>query len=271
MCIIICKDAGVAAPSKKILQTCLSTHKDGFGAMWRDGSKVKIMKGLYTIDSITKIVDFIPKEVEAAFHFRMATHGTVSAGNCHPFPLSSRNDALTATRGVFDTGLMHNGIISSFGTRNESSLSDTMNFIKYLERSTKKKRTFSKMKDHFKGHYGKFIIFTPTQTCTFGDFVEEGGLKYSNTTYRNFFNRCAEVIKYKNKPLVQVADMNFVEYYQAGKVRYRGAFGKIIYYKRFPIFVGDGAFKYEIDMVKDDVDLMVLEGELEFSQPRLTS
>jgi hypothetical protein len=266
MCIIIYKDYGVPLPDAKVLLTCLSTHKDGFGAMWRVDEQVNIMKGLFTLPQIERVLEFIPEDTEAAFHFRMATHGGVSAGNCHPFPLSSRNDALTMTHGTFDTGLMHNGIMNNFGTRSQSKLSDTMNFVKYLERVTKRKRIYDKMRGHFKNHFGKFIIFTPKETITFGDFVEDKKLKYSNTTYRSFvtYVNNEQPRQWHKDHFVQIANLRNVIHLKGGEVRYRGACGRLIYYKNIPIFVEVGAWPTEVDLIKDDIDLMLDSGEMEF-------
>ena len=177
-----------------MLLNCRDAHKDGFGVMWREDKKVHIVKGVMKHPEIVALVNSIPKEVEAAFHFRMATHGAVTDENCHPFPLSRRTDALQTTDGVFDSGLVHNGIISKFGFANKTdTLSDTMNFIKYLNKKTQERYAFQKMKVYVKDSYGKFIIFTPEWTYTFGGFIEENGLKFSNGTFRSFFTYCGAV------------------------------------------------------------------------------
>lgn len=280
MCIIIYKDGDVKLPSDKVLSTCLSTHKDGFGAMWRTDKGIFIIKGLFDLQSIKKIMSHVPVDAEAAFHFRMATHGGVSSGNCHPFPLIPRNDALTKTSGHFDTGLMHNGIINRFGYRADT-LSDTMNFVKYLERTTKKKFTFDKMEHHIKGHYGKFIIFTPEYTLTFGQFFEEKKLKYSNTTYRDFnynwgcHNKDKGYDKSETKteskvylvgyPIVkEIMNLTRVHFIGLGnRAEYLGCYGKVINYKGSQIFCEDGFHQGDLDLVKEDIDYTILEGEYE--------
>jgi hypothetical protein len=297
MCIIIYKDSGVNNPTEKILKTCLESHKDGFGVMWRVNDKVAIRKGLYTLPEILKIVDKIPKEVEAAFHFRQCTHGKITAGNCHPFPLTSRSDALTCTNGTFDTGLVHNGIISGFGDRNEPH-SDTMNFIKYLEKATHRIYTMPKLDHHIKTIHGKFIVFTPKWTYTFGTFFEEFGLKFSNYSYRDFnktwgcntnksynkgfnYNELDEwgywdpklqqmvykpLSKGKKVPIVcavEPTDLQWIEGSQ--NAEYLGTWGSVIYYKGTTIFCEHGYDKVELGFLMEDISAAIAEGEYEGS------
>jgi len=280
MCIIIYKDYGVSLPDDKVLKTCLETHKNGFGAMWRVGNKVRIIKGLFDLPTIKKVLSHIPVESEAAFHFRLATHGNVSAGNCHPFPLTSRNDALTKIVGDFDSALMHNGIIYNFGGKNDS-LSDTMNFVKHVERTTKRRYNFERMKPLFKGSYGKFVVFLPEVTQFFGDFVEEKKLKYSNTTYRDFntvwgcnhknkgFNKqddypYSREKRYLNDPIVkEVCNPDRIHWIDQGQAEYLGCYGQIFQYRGTYIFAEWGYLKSELDCVKEDIDYSIIEGEYE--------
>jgi hypothetical protein len=246
--------------------------------MWRVGKKTRIIKGLFDLPTINKVLSHIPVETEAAFHFRLATHGSVSAGNCHPFPLSSRNDALTTVLGDFDSALMHNGIIYNFGGRNDS-LSDTMNFVKHVERSTKRRYSFERMKPLFKDSYGKFVVFLPEVTQFFGNFVEEKKLKYSNTTYRNFDNvwGCTHKNKgvanydypykgkhYLNEPIVkEVMNPAHIHWIAQNEAEYLGCYGQIFQYKGVYIFAEWGYLKSELECIKEDIDFTILEGEHE--------
>ena len=295
LCIIIYKNNDVDKPTEKVLTTCLKAHKDGFGAMWRVGDKIRIVKGLYDIHSIKKIVDHIPKNAEAALHFRQSTHGVVSAGNCHPFPLSGRTDALTTVDGYFDNGLVHNGIISGFGDRNSSSHSDTMNFIKYLERATGKIYTMTKLKRHIPDHYGKFVIFTPTYTYFFGQFYDEKKLKYSNTSYRDFTDnwgccgnkrgfldegidyrhwdpdlQCMVYGKDKPKPTPKLNSVPAVIAVNAAEVKwtegsdvaeYNGKKGAVFYYQGTTIFCEEGYDKIDLEIMIEDIAVAIAEGE----------
>lgn len=274
MCIIIYKDADVNPPDDTTLKNCLTTHTDGFGAMWRVGDKVAITKGLYKFAAVKKIIDAIPKETEAAFHFRMATHGGVKIGNCHPFPLSSRVDALESPYGVFDSGLVHNGVISGYGYSKQSLHSDTMNFIKAIERKTKRRYTYERLKPHMDSAGGKFVVFVPGWTYFFGDFVEDNKLRFSNSTYKTAphipptrdhvwgFKQ-----DYYHIPVVKEVmkkDVRFVGHFKGfAEYKYHGAFGTLYTYRGSYIFAEYGWSAREMELVKEDIDFAILEGEHE--------
>ncbi len=275
-------------PSDKILTTCLRAHKDGFGMMVRTGERVTIYKGLFDLPHILKIVKRVPKNSEASFHFRLATHGTVSAGNCHPFPVTCRNDALTTPYGVFDSGLMHNGIISGFGSRNDSKLSDTMNFIKYLKKATRGVYTYKRVGHFIEGHYGKFVMFMPGWTYFYGDFVEDKptGLKFSNHSYKDFGNFVYDKapkndIKYghwdvklqkmvydkpkkNHTPMVQEVLPEHIKWTEGTEIaECFGRYGDIVEYKGVFIFCEFGYLPAELDFLKDDIAIAMAEGEYE--------
>jgi hypothetical protein len=288
MCIIIYKDSDVKLPSHKVLAQCAKTHKDGFGAMWRTPKGVRIVKGLFNIETIQKVVDAVPKDEQAAFHFRMSTHGNVCGGNCHPFPLSSRPDALTCNFGVFDTGLMHNGIIYNFGDRKDNH-SDTMNFVKHIMRQ--KTSIVTSIEKSYKSNYGKFVVFLPEMTYSWGQFVKEDGLEFSNTTYREFVNiygGCNTPTSNKKKtkgeksgiydngryiplcggdiPLVVAVNPELIRWIgEKGDyiAEYNGAFGHIYSYRGITIFAENGYDKLSLDYFKKELDALILEGEME--------
>ena len=288
MCIIIYKDYDAKLPSDTVLTKCSNTHKDGFGAMWRVKEGVRIVKGLYDITTIKKIVNHIPKDEQAAFHFRMSTHGNICGGNCHPFPISSRIDALTCQFGIFDTGLMHNGIIYSFGDRKDNH-SDTMNFVKHIVRQ--KTPIVTSISKSYKTHYGKFVVFMPEETFLWGTFVKDGDLQYSNTTYKEYLNvyggcNSPNVKKdYKTKGdksglydngrfIPQKSDIPLVVAVAPENIRwigekddwiaeYNGVYGLVYNYRGVTLFAEDGHDELMLDFVKEDLDLQILEGEME--------
>jgi hypothetical protein len=172
---------------------------------------------------------------------------------------------------------MHNGVIFDFGRKSE--LSDTMNFVKHLERTTKGRFTFSKIKPLFKDRYGKFIIFTPTTTCTFGEFVVDKELKFSNTTYKDFDRvwGCNNADKgYHKAPihfLPRASDPIVKEIVNIDRVRflgdkgtraeYLGCYGRVINYRDHMIFAEDGYYNADLNLVKEDIDYAILDGEYE--------
>ena len=117
MCIIVYKPAGKRLPSENILKNCFINNPDGAGIMIKTEKGIQIQKGYmyfkHLKNAITELEkQYNTKELEIAIHFRYATHGTINEGNCHPFPLSRKTKELTDKQGIFDSAIMHNGIIS---------------------------------------------------------------------------------------------------------------------------------------------------------------
>lgn len=276
---IIHKMSGVKNPSEKIIKTCHTNNKDGFGVMWRDGDSVRIFKGLYDLQTINKIISKVPTDCEAAYHFRQATHGGVAAQNCHPFPLVDRLDALRATKGTFDSGVVHNGVIHDFGD-SKSSVSDTMNFIRYLART--KKYGFDRLKKHIPTKYGKFIVFTPLYTYTFGSFNEDNDLRYSSYSYRDYEkiwgvnnpnNNYTKAIEQDKDgfrgtldtfPIIKEVEYSKLRFLgNCGRrdctVSYKDVYGTYMLYKGKYIFIEDGATKEDVAFALLDIDCDDLE------------
>jgi hypothetical protein len=274
LCQIIYKESGAKLPKEGVIKTCHTANKDGFGVMWRKGNKIQILKGLYDLPTINKIVSKIPEDCEAAFHFRLATHGGVKAQNCHPFPILDRIDALQSTVGSFDTGVVHNGVIHEFGD-SKSTLSDTMNFVRYLAR--RKKFGFEHLKRHIPSKYGKFIIFTPIWTYSFGTFIKDYGLEFSSSNYKDYPQYgCNNLVKYdkegksyKSYP-EKLAEFPIIKEVDPAKVRWigdasdgtvvlNGIYGYLLQYKNRCIFIEEGSTKNDVSMALLDIDADLLE------------
>jgi hypothetical protein len=305
VCMIIYKDVDVKNPVESVLKSCSTSHKDGFGVMWRSGNRVGIIKGMYALPEIVKIVNKIPVEVEAAFHFRQATHGVINAQNCHPFPLLTRNDALQTTSGVFDTGVVHNGIIHDFSDNTKHNFSDTMNFVKYLAKNSRR-YNFESFKQYIPDRYGKFIIFTPGWTFKFGTFFKDGELEYSNQTYKNYdyvwgcnsgknwkrlppynnkYNNediyirdtpeTKEYADHRNKPknkhalpIIKVVNPKEVRYIgEKGDclVCYGDVYGTLLTYRGNSLFVENGADENDVRFAMQDIDLELVEDGISLS------
>lgn len=189
MCILVFKPKGIKFPSKETLKNCFEANPDGSGYAWIDRSGIShIRKGFLTFDeffkslsqNMNKLVSF-----DVSLHFRFATHGSVSSGNCHPFPISCRIDDLKCTHldGNFKI-MAHNGIISSLGNRarkTKSDLSDTMVFSKELKSFGENNKQNRKILDS-----GKFVIMDRKGSRRYGNFIEDNGIFYSNDGYLGF-------------------------------------------------------------------------------------
>lgn len=124
MCTIILKRANGAKITIDQIYAALQYNSDGFGAMWYKDSKLVTYKYDNSQGKITDSADFIFKLInsldEYAMHFRLATHGTKSRANCHPFTFNSKKSAL-----------MHNGVLPKAATLSDNGrITDTLGYIR---------------------------------------------------------------------------------------------------------------------------------------------
>lgn len=190
MCILVFKPKNVGFPSKETLKNCFDANPDGSGYAWVDRSGIShIRKGFLTFhdfyESMSKNMEKLTK-FDVSLHFRVATHGSVSSGNCHPFPISCKVEDLKATQldGKFKI-MAHNGIISSLGYRakkTKSDLSDTMVFSKELRSFGENNRQNKRILES-----GKFVIMDRKESRRYGHFIEDDGIFYSNDGYLGYY------------------------------------------------------------------------------------
>lgn len=179
MCIIVVKPANSPMPSKETLKICFTNNSDGAGYMYRRGDTVHIVKGFFDFEALWRSLEGLQTDDDVCIHFRWATHGTISRGNCHPFPLTSSVRELQNTRAHCRLGIAHNGIIKDVHKSKE--ISDTMVFIKTLNTDKKITKQLSEAKGG-----NKFCVMTPNQTVLIGDFVydKDLGCYFSNYGYQ---------------------------------------------------------------------------------------
>lgn len=187
MCIIAIKPAGVKLNWRR-LENCFDNNPDGAGfAYHTDGGVVAISKGYMDFKSFKRAVKDIglTRKHEVMFHFRIATHGTVSETNCHPFPLSADEDALTAKDITSTAAIAHNGIV--YGLPVSKTMSDTMIFIRdYLAPLGAAVTDAATHKLIGKAAVGsKFAIMSKAGISTIGTFAKSHGWMYSNDSYSN--------------------------------------------------------------------------------------
>lgn len=102
MCVIIISEK---FPSQEILQAAAETNSDGIGIAWREGDQVFWDKGI-DLDELQYYKFWT--QGPWVFHFRLRTHGSISAALCHPFSIDRR--ASTDRFGSAEAVLFHNGI-----------------------------------------------------------------------------------------------------------------------------------------------------------------
>lgn len=94
MCVLIYSPAGVEKPSKEIINAAHEANPHGCGIV----SPSVFYKGL-SFAALKKALKRVPKEEPCLIHFRLATHGSIKAANCHPF---NRNGVFFAHNGILD-------------------------------------------------------------------------------------------------------------------------------------------------------------------------
>ena len=122
MCIAILND-GKMLPKKK-LQNCWNNNDDGAGMLYIQDGQLQVEKFPNTGgDSFTQFFDRYTTvktspsgDLPMLLHFRIATHG-MSDEYLHPFLVTEQ------------LGLIHNGVISGFGTKDKS---DTAEFAQLV-------------------------------------------------------------------------------------------------------------------------------------------
>lgn len=139
MCLIIYKPVGVEAPREEILKKAFVHNNDGAGFMIVRDGQVQGYKGYMRLSDLVdtlREVDPQPNE-KVVYHFRLATHGTVTESQTHPFPVSSNMEEIRALRWSGHVGVVHNGVIFGFGKdtyelhgeKVEYPLSDTQEYV----------------------------------------------------------------------------------------------------------------------------------------------
>ena len=187
MCIIVIKESGTPV-DWDMLDVCDANNPDGGGYAYNSPDGVVIRKGFFFIEDMEKALDAEPIDQTKSlimFHFRIATHGEINEGTCHPFPMSSDVEHLTATNIVAPIAVAHNGIVP--GMPRDKKLSDTMLFIRDymapLGRLIKKKSVQTLVEELASS---KLAILTEGGVTLLGHFIHKDGHYFSNSGYKNY-------------------------------------------------------------------------------------
>ena len=193
MCIICAKAKGVDMPSKETITNMWNRNPDGAGFMYAVNGKVKIRKGFMTLDRLFESLEEAEKETSlketgVVLHFRITTHGGTRPENTHPFAITDSIKRLQMTSVSTDIGVAHNGIISN--TPRSKNISDTMEYIASvlapLKRSNPSFYRDNNLLDLIQNTIdGSRMCFLNGEgdIVTVGTWVENDGLKYSNSSY----------------------------------------------------------------------------------------
>ena len=202
MCIIIAKNKKDRLPTKEELKNSFNRNSDGAGFMYVDNGQVVVDKGYMTFDNFYKRFkeltarynDFENKSL--VIHMRIGTSGTNTKSNTHPYIITNRVDLLHKTYIKSDLGIAHNGVITDYTpTNTKQDINDTQLFI-----GTYLYGLYINYKEFYKNRYirkgiekitnSKFAILDKNdELYLIGDFIEEDGLSFSNTSYYGYVSK----------------------------------------------------------------------------------
>ena len=183
MCIIIYKPAGIAMPDQEILGNCFANHQDGAGFAHTDDLHVPYFeKGFFVL---SQLIDRMNARIKvghrAMVHFRTGTGSPVSAGFCHPFPITEDYRLMREMLGGHSPELVfHNGI---FG-KSTKEYSDTMNFIaEELSGYEFGQQEADLLEDHM--GWGALAVMTKAEDYLVGKWYHYKGCWFSNDSFRH--------------------------------------------------------------------------------------
>ena len=189
MCIIVVKPKNIPMPSMDTLRICFDNNHDGAGYMYATGKTVEVRKGFMDWLSFQDAIEAEGDMTERAvvMHFRIATHGKVQPGCCHPFPVTDDMERLRETSCHDSLCVAHNGIIS--GMETSDTVSDTMAYVASVMTPLRRmapSMLFSEdalsIIDATLG--SKMALLDASgELVTVGSFHENEGVLYSNSTY----------------------------------------------------------------------------------------
>ena len=193
MCIICVSPAGVQQPIDTTLRTMFHRNPHGAGYMFARGGKVTIHKGFMNLGDFLRAVhnEHFSAEDSVVYHFRISTQAGVNPEMTHPFPLSNQPRRMRELDMTCRCGIAHNGIIRLTTDPDNKLYSDTAIFITdYLTEIIRKPadlRNQDKLDLVYRLAGSKFAIMDAGgYVATVGNFIEDRGLLYSNTSYETF-------------------------------------------------------------------------------------
>lgn len=171
MCVIIHKKIDKVLTLRQI-EAAWNRNSDGAGFCYFEEDRWHIVKGLMTLKDFLKAYE--PHEKQECFiHFRIGTHGAVTADNTHPF--FTKNGLI----------MFHNGIISGFGSKTYSDSKDFFyNIVAKLGRDYRSRAITS-----LGGASNKFLLIHENQRyLKFGHWYEKEDYDCTNLSWEPWDN-----------------------------------------------------------------------------------
>ena len=192
MCIIVYKPEGSPMPPADTLRRCFEENPDGAGLMWPENGRVMLRKGFMDWGALSHAIsNELPRdarELPVALHFRIATHGRVKPGCCHPFAVCKDYKTMRAQSVSAAVGFMHNGTLA--GLETSQDVSDSMAYARNVLAPLKEMRgdlsgAAQRRIVEATSQGSRFLLMTGgARVLTFGRWMTDGGCLFSNESFR---------------------------------------------------------------------------------------
>lgn len=194
MCIICTKPIGYAMPSDDTIMTMMDNNPDGAGFAVADGKSVEIYKGYFTVfellDALHDMGDLTERAV--VFHTRIGTSGGITSETCHPFPVTSNIEIMQSTHVSCSLAYAHNGVFSEMPTA--KGISDSMAYNRDILAPLYALAGDSIVDDENVDSVinstiddSRIVLINYAgDIVLYGQWVEDGGLSYSNSSYKSY-------------------------------------------------------------------------------------
>lgn len=182
MCLLVVQKTGRLTEEQ--IRNAQSNHPDGAGCAWWESDGAHFKKGL-TIDETIKLSKELP--LGSCFHWRWSSVGGKGEELIHPFTISQ--DVPLKQEGVAKRLLFHNG---HFGAWNQILINHLSNRAVLPRGNWSDTRAIAYLVHTHGAHIlqlldcGKFVVMENNQNLTYGDFIEDGGVLFSNSSYKSY-------------------------------------------------------------------------------------
>ena len=103
MCVIAFSPSPPTHPSREQLVRACEANPDGFGWAVIAGPEIITHRTMDATEAIDSYLDTVAEATgPSLFHARIASHGTVTVENCHPFMVGGDPDVVLAHNGILD-------------------------------------------------------------------------------------------------------------------------------------------------------------------------
>lgn len=169
MCCILYIPAGVETPNISTLEMVYWANTHGIGFADNEGYCCKTL----SFSKFTKAIQARPLTADCIIHFRLATHGSISRANCHPF--------FDSETGIW---FAHNGVlpIHSHDDMTDSEIFFRERFLPKLEQLGWDNEQLWEYVERERGA-SRFIFMNGREIVRLGSWHELDGVFYSNMNW----------------------------------------------------------------------------------------